>query len=78
MAAKKQVVRYIGIADRREISVNDWRRAGIETDEPRAVVWDGRNQLTIDKEDLDFLTEDEFNRFIRNDGKFVVLDVNAS
>lgn len=68
-----EFVVYIGGAGSRTVHAWQWTQAGIASDRPRTVQWDASNGYRLPKTDLDFLTDDEFDRYIRNDGKFAVI-----
>jgi hypothetical protein len=65
-------VRYVGTADVREISAADFRRAGVEGDSIKGVRWDAKNGKAVDREDLAFLSDEDFNRIIKGDSSFKV------
>lgn len=69
---KTQQVRYVGGAGTRVFYKEDWARVGIEGPEVR---WEWPDHLAVPREELDFLSEEQFNRYIRDDGSFVVEDV---
>ena len=64
---------YVGGAGSRTIHDWQWKQAGIESNSPRTVQWDASNGYRVPADMLGFLTEDEFTRYIRGDGKFVVI-----
>jgi hypothetical protein len=61
----KEYVRYTGTAHVREITARDWRRAGVK--EGKTVRWDASNGHRVPVEELDFLDDDQFNRYIKSD-----------
>jgi hypothetical protein len=70
----KEYVVYIGGAGTRTIFDHEWKRAGIEATNAPTVQWGTHNGYQVPRESLSFLTEDEFNRYIRADGKFAIVE----
>lgn len=66
-----QYVRYIGTADRREISKKDWKAVDLVHD---AVVWDRSNNFTIPVEDI---SEDAWQH-IEDDDTLVTVKADAA
>ena len=69
----REYVVYIGGAGSRTITLAQWRQAGVVHPDAKLIQWDATNGYRLPRSDLDFLTEDEFNRYIRDDGKFAVI-----
>jgi len=60
--------------DARMISVADWKRAGLASEQdPKAVAWDISNNYCVPVADLNFLTEEHFQQFIVEDPNFTVV-----
>lgn len=55
----------------RTITEADWKKAGIE--EGRTVHWHKGNKFMVPVEDLDFLTEEQFEVYIAGDGRFEIV-----
>lgn len=75
----KKVVRWYGQpgVDYREISLEDWRKAGLDLDsvEAKAVRWDDSNDRTVPLSFLEsFLTEEQVNAWIVRDGRLRIED----
>jgi hypothetical protein len=75
----KKVVRWYGQAgvDYREISLTDWRNAGLDLDavEAKAVRWDAANDYTVPLVFLEgFLTEEQIQAWIVRDGRLRIED----
>lgn len=68
--ASGTVVFYPGdqVTRAREMSVADWKSMGVESDEPRPIRWGPENSWQVPIEDLDFLTAEERQAFIENNG----------
>lgn len=85
-----KVVRWYGQAgvDYREISVQDWRQAGVAIDEEagtsnmaketgrvvRTIRWHAGNEFAVPLSELDFLTEGQISQYIGGDNRFKIED----
>lgn len=67
-------VRYVGTADVREISAAQFKAAGVTGEGVKGVRWNRANNFTVKREDLEFLSEEDFNRIIKGDAGFKVQD----
>ncbi len=65
-------IRYVGTADVREITANDFKRVGVEAG--KTVRWNAENGKVVDRADLDFLSAEDFDRIIGQDAGFKVED----
>lgn len=59
--------------EERRLTVADWRKAGVQSESPYEVVWNAANLFRVPREKLGFLTEEEFQRFILADPRFVLV-----
>lgn len=67
-------VRYLNPLVDRSISAADWRAAGVIAEGRKTVRWDNSNGRVVNADELDFLTDEEFHRFIASDPDFKVED----
>lgn len=69
-------VRYVGhpLVDAREVTADQWRAAGVVTSDRHDVRWDASNGKVVNADELAFLTDAEFQRFIVADPDFKVED----
>lgn len=79
LTESNKVVRWYGQpgVDYREISLADWRQAGLDLEEVEAksVRWDASNGYTVPLSFLEaFLTEQQIYAWIVRDGRFKVED----
>lgn len=79
LVEETRVVRWYGQpgVDYREISLEDWRRAGLDLDsvEAKAVRWDDSNNRTVPLSFLQgFLTAEQVYAWIERDGRFKIED----
>lgn len=66
-----QVVEYIGPADYRVITEEDWQKAGVDAEaEAVQVIWSVDNENKVKRSDLEFLSDEQFDRIIRADKGF--------
>lgn len=69
-ALKNQTVRYVGTSDIRSFTLKDWQNAGVTGEGRKVVTWDVGNGWTVSREDLGFLSDQEFDRLIVADKDF--------
>ncbi len=74
-----RVVRWYGQpgVDYREISVEDWRKAGLDLEsvEAKTVRWDVSNEYTVPRSFLAaFLTDEQIYAWIERDSRFKIED----
>jgi hypothetical protein len=62
-----EVIRYVGTADVRMITLADFKAAGVESEDAGVVIWSADNNWVIAREELAFLDDDQFRRLIRED-----------
>jgi len=79
LTESNKVVRWYGQpgVDYREISVEDWQKAGLDTSEVEAktVRWDAGNDYTVPLSFLEaFLTEEQLAAYIGRDSRFKIED----
>jgi hypothetical protein len=55
----------------RRITEADWQRVGVESG--RQVEWSKDNGFRVPKSDLDFLTPEQFDRYINADSSFTLV-----
>lgn len=70
------VYRPIPGLDYREITIAEWKKAGVNVDEQdaRYVRWDTKNDWRLPRQMLDFLSDGQFTQYIMGDGRFHVED----
>lgn len=63
--APVKVVKYVGPADVRRITVADWRKSGVEDEGIKAVAWDAQNGKSLPASDF---TEKQLEVIAQNPG----------
>jgi hypothetical protein len=69
--ADGDAVLYSGISAAREISKKDWKAAGVE--DGQTVRWDAENGYKVPLSDLDFLSDEDFDTYIKSDSDFSIV-----
>lgn len=77
-APSNQWVKYLaggdGLKRARVISKQDFVRAGADKDKAETVVWNNGNGFLVNRDELNFLDDDQFASIILADSGFAVVD----